>query len=52
MLERKLLNGMTLRVSFHVREEGRKIEIDHVKLHIANYETTLDMDEMQEPKTV
>ncbi len=40
---------MTLRVAFHMRD---KIEIEYVKLHIANYETTLDMDEMQEPNTV
>ncbi len=48
-LERTLVRGMTLRVAFHMRD---KIEIEYVKLHIANYETTLDMDEMQEPNTV
>lgn len=48
-VERTLLKGMTLRVAFRMRE---KIEIEYVKPHIANYETTLDMDEMQEPKTI
>lgn len=50
MIERQLLPNLTLRISFTLDAQG--VTVDFIKLHIAQYETTLDMDKMQQAKTV
>ncbi len=49
LIEKRLLHDLTLRVSYTL--DKNVATIDFIKLHIAQYETTLDMDEMQEAKT-
>ena len=51
-IERTLITGMTLRLFYSLVDDGSRVKIDYVKVHIADYDTTLDMDEMQQAQTI
>jgi len=50
VVEKHLVKDIMLRISYKMQENLAQIEC--IKLHVANYETTLDLDAMQEAKTV